>query len=243
MNILLSPLSCRLQIINNIFDYLALSDIDCVSRSKVFEFCESVPVIDHRLVILSPSGTHYLDQEAFLPSTRSFSFLDDTHYHLSFISYVIGWGLYASKLIPKGTILFIYSGEMINSKEATNRRNTIKRSPSSRRNFILTVREHFEGGVLVTNVDAENIGGGYSKYINHSCSPNLMVFMIREREKLCGIPALKTLRTIGRGEQLTFDYGGGDMVAAAAAGETKGNVKKCLCGSKKCRGSMPFSFL
>ncbi len=64
--------------------------------------------------------------------------------------------------------------------------------------------------------------GNGSQFINHSCDPNLYV------SKLRGHILLFSLKRIGRGEELTTDYG-----LQSNAGRIP-----CRCGAPHCRGTI-----
>ncbi|MCP9266073.1 putative histone-lysine N-methyltransferase set-23 [Dirofilaria immitis] len=80
----------------------------------------------------------------------------------------------------------------------------------------------------VTYIDP-SVRGNQSRFINHSCNPNLVMILVR-----CGTPqvhvGLFALRDIPAYEELTYDYG---------ANTSEFSVKKCLCGSVHCRLFLP----
>jgi hypothetical protein len=61
---------------------------------------------------------------------------------------------------------------------------------------------------------------------NHSCTPN--AYLDRNR-------AIRTLRAIPAGEEITIDYA---MTATRAAAGPATAIAKCLCKSAGCRGSV-----
>ncbi len=70
-------------------------------------------------------------------------------------------------------------------------------------------------------------------YINHSCSPNILVKHITIAKS-----DFYALRDIKKGEELTYDYGAN---ALDQFGKTLW-VMKCMCRSKKCREKIPGDF-
>lgn len=67
-------------------------------------------------------------------------------------------------------------------------------------------------------------------YWNHSCDPNTY---IRTRED--GLPNLVALKSIKRGEEITYSYWMSEFKWIKNADESK---IKCRCGSKNCRGKI-----
>ena len=85
--------------------------------------------------------------------------------------------------------------------------------------------------------------GGPTRFINHSCDPNLRQFTVssfRGDEKVYDL-AFFALEDIPAGTELTFDYLDKDDEKVThenveAMEKDKGkSVTRCLCGSKNCR--------
>lgn len=76
---------------------------------------------------------------------------------------------------------------------------------------------------------------GPTRFINHSCDPNLRIFarVGDHADKHLHDLALFALREIPRGEELTFDYV--DGVDDNEEPEDPKNMTACLCGSTNCR--------
>lgn len=76
---------------------------------------------------------------------------------------------------------------------------------------------------------------GPTRFINHSCDPNLRIFAVvtehaeRHLHRLCFF----AIEDIQPGTELTFDYTDGVSEQRVTKGLTK-----CLCGAKGCRGSL-----
>jgi SET domain-containing protein len=66
------------------------------------------------------------------------------------------------------------------------------------------------------------VGGSGAQFVNHSCDPNLVVYIIGKRIYYY------SRRAIRRGEELTIDY----------RFETSQSPVPCRCGSGKCRGTI-----
>jgi uncharacterized protein len=115
-------------------------------------------------------------------------------------------GCFTLEDVPKGTIVLEYTGERITKEEGDRRYDG--------RSF--TYLFGIGDGKIVID------GHGMAMFVNHSCDPNC------EIDEVEGHIFIKTLRNLGAGEELTYDYWlyDGDDEAP------------CHCGSKSCRGSM-----
>lgn len=157
-----------------------------------------------------------------------------------------GWGVHAQAAIKKGQFVDRYYGEIITSAEADRRRTAA--AFSQRKDVYLFALDKFtdpdsldarlRGPPL--EVDGE-FQSGPTRFINHSCEPNLRIFarVGDHADKHIHDLALFAIRDIPRGEELTFDYVDGVMtgdLAGMEEQEAHGEMAKCLCGSRKCRG-------
>ncbi len=104
-------------------------------------------------------------------------------------SRIHGWGVYATKTIPKNTRIIHYAGEKISNQESLEReRRYIKRGHIWC--FKLTNRTVIDAGV----------GGNDARFINHSCRPNCYID-IKD-----GVIWIRAARTIREQEELTYNY-------------------------------------
>ena len=104
-------------------------------------------------------------------------------------SRIHGWGVYATKKIPKNKRIIHYAGEKISNQESLKReRRYIRRGHIWC--FKLTNRSVIDAGV----------GGNVARYINHSCQPNAYID-IKD-----GVIWIRAARTIRRGEEITYHY-------------------------------------
>ena len=116
-------------------------------------------------------------------------------------------GCFTLEPIKKGTKIVEYTGERIRHDDADK------------------LYEHLPYTYIFGTSDGDIVvdGFGMAMYVNHSCDPNCET---EEDEE--GRIWISSMRSIGAGEELTYDYllydGDGDA--------------PCSCGSKKCRGSM-----
>ncbi|PNP59557.1 hypothetical protein THARTR1_00730 [Trichoderma harzianum] len=155
-----------------------------------------------------------------------------------------GWGVRTQVAIKKGQFVDRYLGEIITSAEADRRRAAS--AVSKRKDVYLFALDKFthpesldprlKGPPL--EVDGEFLSGP-TRFINHSCEPNLRIFarVGDHADKHIHDLALFAIRDIPRGEELTFDYVDGVTEdGGAMEGASAGDMAKCLCKSRKCRG-------
>ena len=104
-------------------------------------------------------------------------------------SRIQGWGIFATRTIPKNTRIIEYAGEKISNQESLRReRRYIRRGHIWC--FKLTSRTVIDAGV----------GGNVARYINHSCRPNCYVHVTG------GVIWIRAARIIRAGEELTYRY-------------------------------------
>ncbi|KAH6970789.1 SET domain protein [Ilyonectria sp. MPI-CAGE-AT-0026] len=153
-----------------------------------------------------------------------------------------GWGVRCPVPIKKGQFVDRYVGEIITSTEADRRRSAS--AISERKDVYLFALDKFtdpdsldprlKGPPL--EVDGEFMSGP-TRFINHSCDPNMRIFarVGDHADKHIHDLALFAIKEIPKGEELTFDYVDG---VAYEGEEPEGRVDhmtRCLCGSKRCR--------
>lgn len=115
-------------------------------------------------------------------------------------------GLFVVRTIAKRRKVGELAGELVSQAEARRRARGKRR---------LAIVEFGDGYAI----DA-SVGGNEFRYINHSCSPNCYMRIIR------GHVEFYSLRRIRGGEELTCDYG-----------DTHHDGKlPCKCGSPNCKG-------
>jgi hypothetical protein len=139
----------------------------------------------------------------------------------------IGWALRSLVAIPVvGTYVAEYMGELINEDEASIRE--IELRSMSACNYLWT--QH-GGNDIASTIDAQKYGT-ISRFINHSCDPNMSAYIVRigcVDDRLLRI-AFFTTKPIKKGDELTIDYNW------PQAKEFKEGVLKCSCGARNCRG-------
>ncbi|XP_067934743.1 probable histone-lysine N-methyltransferase set-23 [Watersipora subatra] len=135
-----------------------------------------------------------------------------------------GQALKTDRDIIQNTFVCEYIGELIQSQEA-KKRLAYCRTP----NYLLCVQERFSTNQTNTYIDARHYGN-LSRFINHSCEPNLVSVVMRSG---CNLPriGLFAARNIAAEEELTFSYGSSESALSKT---------RCLCGSSSCTGFLPF---
>lgn len=156
-----------------------------------------------------------------------------------------GWGVKCPVDIKMGQFIDKYLGEIITPKEADRRR--AKSDIAQRKDVYLFALDKFSdpdspderlrGPPL--EVDGEFMSGP-TRFINHSCDPNLRIFarVGDHADKHIHDLALFAIMDIPKGTELTFDYVDGvdDSEVDALDPDKKKDMTLCLCGSEKCRG-------
>lgn len=122
-----------------------------------------------------------------------------------------GQGIFAKKIIPKGTVIGDYIGTVVRTKD-------------------VDLKDEAENMYLMYYHDQASILPDLTKpgihLLNHSCQPNCWVYT------LCGHTLVFALSDIKPNEELTIDY------LLAPKSEFCNPCKhSCKCGSKKCRKS------
>ena len=123
-----------------------------------------------------------------------------------------GHGLFATSAGRKGTFVIEYVGEIVNGAEYERR---IAAYANSDHFYFMTLASH-------DSIDATR-KGNLSRFINHSCAPNMQTQKWEVRGMQC--VGLFLTRDVEADEELTFDY----------KYERYGGKKQaCLCGAPNC---------
>eukprot|EP01083_Nonionella_stella_P034395 94134_1 len=148
-----------------------------------------------------------------------------------------GWSVRTADFISKGEFVIEFVGEVLSPEEGSKRRKIYE---STGLNYMMSVRE-FSGSpnsstepkLLCTTTIDPTRKGNLARYINHSCHPNLQVTLVTTGGHTDTVAhmALFAVRDIRAHSELSFDYGGQSSGQSGA---------KCLCGSERCRGFLPF---
>lgn len=156
-----------------------------------------------------------------------------------------GWGVRTMRELKRGQFVDCYLGEVIRPEEADRRRH--HSSKAQRKDVYLFALDKFTDPDSIDprlmgpplEVDGEFMSGP-TRFINHSCEPNLRIFarVGDHADKHIHDLALFAISNIGKGEELTFDYvdGQGEIESNARDEKLQEEMTRCLCGSDKCRG-------
>ncbi|XP_010429320.1 PREDICTED: histone-lysine N-methyltransferase SUVR5-like [Camelina sativa] len=147
-----------------------------------------------------------------------------------------GWGLRACEHILRGTFVCEFIGEVIDQEEANKRRNQYGKEGCS---YIQEIDANMNDiGRLIEGesdyvIDATT-HGNISRYINHSCSPNLVnhQVIVDSMESPLAHIGLYASMDIAAGEEITRDYG---RRLVTSGKETE---HPCHCKATNCRGSL-----
>ena len=140
-----------------------------------------------------------------------------------------GNGLYTSKQIIKGTFVCEYIGQVIKIPEYERRLNNDKSMVC----YSIKIKEHSGAKNIVTTCIDASYYGNISRFINHSCTPNMVVVPVRSDSVVPRICLFSSV-TINEGEELCFSY----CDTSSCSTVTLGNVV-CHCGSRNCMGFLP----
>ena len=137
-----------------------------------------------------------------------------------------GNGVFATAPIKKSTRLIQYRGALLTHKQVDR---VYADDVETGHTFLFTLNEHF---VIDANVD-----GNDARWINHSCEPNCEAVVEEDDD---GNPTqdkifIEAMRAIKPSEELTYNYG---IILGEAHTARLKKLWTCLCGSKKCTGTM-----
>jgi uncharacterized protein len=135
------------------------------------------------------------------------------------VSKIQGTGLFAKKVIPRGTRIMTYEGLRVSKVDLVNDlaqglTNMI---------YVMNLNE-------TTVIDGERSGND-ARFINHSCEPNCEVLFFNET------PYIYALQEIPQTEELSFDYKLGFGSEVEITEEQKKAWFPCNCGAKTCKGT------
>ena len=150
-----------------------------------------------------------------------------------------GFGVCSLVGISTGTFVGEYVGEVITGSQAKERLSS--QQLAARPCYIVQYREHTGSGTVVTtNIDA-TYKGNIMRFVNHSCSPNLVMVAVRSDSvvpRLC----LFASQPVSPEEELCFSYYGAS--GAAVDKETLHlGTQPCYCGSESCVNFLPLDLL
>ena len=139
-----------------------------------------------------------------------------------------GYGVVLKTALPHpGTFVGEYIGEVLSETDAHQR---IQSTKDFEDNYLLLYNEHQSNSVTKTFIDARYYGN-WTRFINHSCNPNLHIVPIRIDQPEPPRLVFFTLRAIEANEELSYSYG--------STIDTHSS-KPCRCLSSSCTGYMPY---
>jgi SET domain-containing protein len=146
-----------------------------------------------------------------------------------------GYGVCAQVDISRGMYVGEYVGEVISGSQAKERLES--QQNTSLPCYVVQYREHTATGTVVTtNIDA-TYKGNIMRFVNHSCSPNLVMVAVRSDSivpRLC----LFASKDISTGEELCFSYYGSSGAEVNKEALQLGK-QPCYCGSVECVRFLP----
>ncbi|KAI9814479.1 MAG: hypothetical protein M1832_005885 [Thelocarpon impressellum] len=151
-----------------------------------------------------------------------------------------GWGLRCLVDLRKGEFIDTYRGEVITEEECKER--DAKRLVKDVYTFALDKfqddnEDHAWAQAHRYVVDGEFYGGP-TRYINHSCEPNVRQFTAsyNHSDPSYYHLAFFAKEEIEAGTELTFDYLDRDDTTMTTSTKAEKGMTRCLCGSKNCKG-------
>lgn len=145
----------------------------------------------------------------------------DRDFTIARSSPIEGIGLFAKKNIPKGTRIAEYAGKRVLREDLTA---DLQAGLSSLK-YVMNLNE-------TTVIDGERDGND-TRFINHCCEPNCIVYFFNE------IPYIYSLTEIPIDTELSFDYQMSISREEVLFTSTqKQQIMPCFCGSKNCRGTL-----
>ncbi|OMO56824.1 hypothetical protein CCACVL1_26247 [Corchorus capsularis] len=144
-----------------------------------------------------------------------------------------GWGVRAGEPILSGTFVCEYIGEILDEQEANNR---LTRYGKDGCNYMYNIDSNINDmsrlveGQARYVIDATKYGN-VSRFINHSCLPNLMnhQVLVDSMDSQRAHIGLYASQDIAVGEELTFDH---------RSELLSGQGYPCQCGASVCRGRL-----
>eukprot|EP00250_Pteridium_aquilinum_P014879 c22256_g1_i1 orf=87-4457(-) len=142
-----------------------------------------------------------------------------------------GWAVRAAQRITRGTFVCEYIGEVLDDCEANKRGERYDKEGCS---YLYDIDAHIHmgrrGRPKPFVIDATKYGN-VARFINHSCSPNLVNYQVLVESMDCQLAhiGLYATRDINVGEELAYDY---------RYKLLPGKGCPCHCGASDCRGRL-----
>jgi SET domain-containing protein len=209
----------------NMDDYLLTPDYTCECRESCELKCECISEHNQKYEC---NINCFCDVDC---SNRTIQKGITKKLKIDYINSNKGFGVFTLEPIKSGEFICEYIGEIIGKQKALDRinENFVKNKP----NYVLQLREHYEKIIINSFFDGE-IYGNVSRFINHSCNPNLHFEPVRVDHFIPHV-AFYALRDIEVGEELTFAYC--DVEERRESFDK--SCKKCECGAERCIKYLP----
>lgn len=157
-----------------------------------------------------------------------------------------GWGVRCNEPLIQGEFIDTYLGEVITNNE-TDRREAA--GPNDKASYLYSLdkwAEELQGEENCYVVDGQHMGGP-TRFINHSCEPNIRQFTVSYNKYDLRVYDLAffAIEDIPAGTELTFDYMDKDELeeedalmyrAQLESDPANAGKPRCGCGARKCRG-------
>lgn len=152
-----------------------------------------------------------------------------------------GFGVETLDFIPKHTFVCEYAGELIDKEEVHQR---IKNRKIDEPNYIYVLNEYSSEVSNTCTVIDPTYCGNVGRYLNHSCTPNLIPVPVRANSMVPRI-CFFAKHDIIPNEELMYNYGTNInqersiQVPSPKDGDLTASKKKCYCESSQCVGFLP----
>ncbi|EIN14044.1 SET domain-containing protein [Punctularia strigosozonata HHB-11173 SS5] len=158
-----------------------------------------------------------------------------------------GWGVFAdSKAIPAGTYIGTYAGELLTNEEGEERGRLYNKFG---RTYLFDIDFWYLKGPDPLTWESIYVydafhAGNFTRFINHSCDPNVVIVPCYINEANIDKPLLTffALKNIKPHEEICFSYtgvpGDDDEEEEVKEQPTDGIYIRCRCGSRNCKGRM-----
>jgi histone-lysine N-methyltransferase SETMAR len=121
---------------------------------------------------------------------------------------VKGLGVFSEEYIEKGQYIGEYAGKVVDDE--------------SEGEYVFQIKENTPSRTFTTTIDA-GFYGNFTRFLNHSCEPNLIAVPIRVNFTIPNI-GFFSVRPIHPNEELSFSYRDSPL------------GRPCLCRSANCKG-------
>lgn len=158
----------------------------------------------------------------------------------------VGWTVRTLEAIKKNAFVAEYVGLIIPIKKVKKIISNPRIQPARKRYFFdldFHGQKHVEYSINSFRL------GNVTRFLNHSCDPNLFVKVVFTKTDCLGRICFFALKDIPAQSELTIDYAGKTILHSNSTSDIDSNssdsddsehvvFEKCHCGSEKCRGNI-----